>query len=220
MKEVYYNQESIAVESERFLALVFRLRNHHKMILQPPRVALLVLDMQRYFLDSESHAFVPSAPAIVPNIKNLQDHFLSKGQPVFQTCHTNTPENAHNMKEWWRQLIDPDSKSATIIPELSQPKVYHIEKNQYDAFMGTSLEDQLIAAGVTQLVITGVMTHLCCETTARSAFMRGFEVFFTVDGTATYNREFHQATLLNLSHGFAVPVTSLEIVAQIGMAEK
>ncbi|MGB9641195.1 MAG: isochorismatase family protein, partial [Anaerolineales bacterium] len=44
---------------------------------------------------------------------------------------------------------------------------------------------------------------LCCETTARSAFIRGFEPFFLVDGTATYNSYFHQATLLNLNHGFA-----------------
>ena len=55
-------------------------------------------------------------------------------------------------------------------------------------------------------MIAGVLTHLCCETTARSAFVRGFKVFFTVDGTATYYEDFHRATLLNLSHGFAVPV--------------
>jgi bifunctional isochorismate lyase/aryl carrier protein len=48
------------------------------------------------------------------------------------------------------------------------------------------------------------MTHLCCETTARAAFVRGFDVFFLVDGTATYNQDYHQATLLNLAHGVAV----------------
>ena len=48
------------------------------------------------------------------------------------------------------------------------------------------------------------MTHLCCETTARSAFVHGYEVFFLVDGTATYNQDFHRASLMNLAHGVAV----------------
>ena len=65
---------------------------------------------------------------------------------------------------------------------------------------------------VKQVVITGVLTHLCCETTARSAFMRGFEVFFTIDATATYNKDFHISTLLNLSHGFALPVLTQEVL--------
>jgi isochorismate hydrolase len=60
------------------------------------------------------------------------------------------------------------------------------------------------------------MTHLCCETTARSAFMRGFEVFFTIDGTATYNEEHHWAALLNLAHGFATPVLVDEVVSAFG----
>lgn len=55
------------------------------------------------------------------------------------------------------------------------------------------------------------MTHLCCETTARSAFIRGFDVFFTIDGTATYNEDFHFGTLYNLAHGFAVPLLIDEI---------
>jgi bifunctional isochorismate lyase / aryl carrier protein len=59
------------------------------------------------------------------------------------------------------------------------------------------------------------MTHLCCETTARSAFTHGFEVFFTIDGTATYNERFHIATLLNLSHGFALAVLVEEVIEML-----
>ena len=91
-----------------------------------------------------------------------------------------------------------------------------LDKSQYDAFYQTSLEGHLRAEGVTQVVICGVMTHLCCETTARSAFTRGFQVFFTVDGTATYNMDHHRATLVNLSHGFAVPVLVKDMVSAIG----
>ena len=74
--------------------------------------------------------------------------------------------------------------------------------------------------GVRRIVISGVMTHLCCETTARSAFVRGFEVFFTVDGTASYTADFHRASLLNLAHGFAVPVLVSEILAALSFPER
>jgi bifunctional isochorismate lyase/aryl carrier protein len=89
------------------------------------------------------------------------------------------------------------------------------QKSQYDAFYQTSLEEMLHAKGVTQVVICGVMTHLCCETTARSAFIRGFEVFFPVDGTATYNLAYHKASLLNLAHGFASLVLMKDILEAI-----
>ncbi len=80
--------------------------------------------------------------------------------------------------------------------------------------IGTSLEQELRSRGVEQVVVTGVMTHLCCETTARTAFVRGFEVFFCVDGTATYTEAFQRASLLNLAHGFALPVLCEEIAFQ------
>jgi bifunctional isochorismate lyase/aryl carrier protein len=88
-----------------------------------------------------------------------------------------------------------------------------LHKGQYDAFHETPLMDTLTEKDVRQIVICGVMTHLCCETTARSAFVRGIDVFFAIDGTATYNEAFHRATLLNLSHGFAQPVLIEEIIA-------
>jgi len=74
------------------------------------------------------------------------------------------------------------------------------------------LDKQLKNHGVNQIVIAGVMANLCCESTARSAFMRGFEVFFTIDGTAANNKNFHMASLLNLSYGFATPVLTTEIL--------
>jgi len=82
-----------------------------------------------------------------------------------------------------------------------------VAKAQYDAFYETALENILRSSGSEQVVVTGVMTHLCVEATARSAFVRGFAVFVPADGTATYNRDFHAASLLNLSHGTAAMTT-------------
>ena len=60
------------------------------------------------------------------------------------------------------------------------------------------------------------MTHLCCETTARDAFMRDYEVYFAVDATGTDDEELHCATLQTLSSGFAVPVSTAEVIEKVG----
>ena len=115
------------------------------------------------------------------------------------------------MASWWHDLIAPDDPLSLITPLLDTSHAVLIEKRRYDAFFETPLEAHLRSWQVQQVVVTGVMTHLCCETTARSAFMRGFQPIFVVDSTATYNRYFHTATLTNLSHGFA----NLALVAEI-----
>ena len=119
------------------------------------------------------------------------------------------------MGSWWRDLISIENHHHAIIPEFDYSNRFVMRKNQYDAFYGTALEEILQRKNVSQVLISGVMTHLCCETTARSAFMRGFEVFFLVDGTATYNQDHHLATLLNLAHGFATPMLTSEIHAAL-----
>jgi nicotinamidase-related amidase len=169
--------------------------------------ALLILDMQAYFLGEDSHAFVPDAPAIVSGLAGLARRFGAAGRPVIVTRHSNTAEDAGMMREWWNDILEPGSPGAALEPVLEELSTAVMAKTQYDAFYGTDLEALLLDAGVEQVVVTGVMTHLCVETTARSAFVRGFAVFLPADGTATYNREYHAASLLNLSHGTAAITT-------------
>ena len=169
--------------------------------------------MQDYFLRPASHAFVPSAPAILPNLQLLITNYRAANRPVIFTRHVNTDADAAMMSRWWRDVIRVDSPDSAISSALDTSAGVIVEKSQYDAFHQTQLEDGLRSRGVEQVVITGVMTHLCCETTARSAFVRGFEVFFCVDGTATYTEELHRSSLLNLSHGFAIPVMAGEIIS-------
>jgi len=188
----------------------FRAR-HADVSFQPGRAALLVLDMQDYFLNADSHAFIPSAPAILPNLQKLIAAFSLHGRPVIFTRHLNTEADAGMLARWWRDVLRADSPLSSIAAMLDTSKGICIQKTQYDAFHSTSLEEDLRSREVEQLVVSGVMTHLCCETTARSAFMRGFNVLFCVDGTATYTEAFHRATLQNLAHGFALPVLCEEI---------
>jgi isochorismate hydrolase len=213
-KEPYYTPETIQKNSQKLLSFVEPLRRRHADILfRPEKAALLVLDLQEYFFQEGSHAFIPSAPAILPGLSRLIAAFSNAGYPVIYTRHVNTSDDAGMMSKWWRELIKLRTAYSHNITIINPSEHIHLSKTQYDAFYQTPLEIKLRELVIEQVVICGVMTHLCCETTARSAFMRGFEVFFTVDGTATYNEELHRASLLTLSHGFAIPVLIEELLA-------
>ncbi len=216
IREPYFAPQTIREKSRAMLDAIASFRARHAdIVFRPERAALLVLDMQNYFLREGSHAFIPSAPAILPNIQTLIEAFRSRHRPVIFTRHVNTDADAGMMSRWWRDLIRAGSADGEIVPALDASRGIVIPKAQYDAFHHTSLEDLLRGRGADQVVVTGVMTHLCCETTARSAFVRGFAVFFCADGTATYTEEAHRASLLNLSHGFALPVLCDELVGKI-----
>lgn len=208
----YFTPETIQQKSRAMLDDLAPFRSRHADILfRPECAALLVLDMQEYFLRTDSHAFIPSAPAILPNLQLLITNCHAINRPVIFTRHVNTDEDAGMLSRWWRDILRADSPDSAISPSLDTSKGLIIQKTQYDAFYNTSLEETLRGRGVEQVVVTGVMTHLCCETSARSAFVRGFEVFFCVDGTAAYSEEAHRSALLNLSHGFAVPIACQEL---------
>jgi isochorismate hydrolase len=86
-----------------------------------------------------------------------------------------------------------------------------IDKSRYDAFFGTDLDERLRHLDVNDIVICGVLTNCCCETTAREAFVRDYRVFFVADATATINVELHLASLKNLAYGFAYIVNTEDI---------
>ncbi|OGD76832.1 MAG: hypothetical protein A2Y64_02310 [Candidatus Coatesbacteria bacterium RBG_13_66_14] len=172
----------------------------------------MILDMQRCFLEECSHAFVPSAPAAIPRINAL----AAACEKVILTRHANTRENAGAMGRWWREIIEDGDPMGELDPRLDA-RGQIIVKTQYDAFYGTDLEKNLRELGARNVVITGVMTHLCCETTARSAFVRGFDVYLPVDATAAYTEELHRASLLTLSHGFAVPILTRDLLRLLGV---
>jgi isochorismate hydrolase len=216
MKSAYFTDHSIAQVSADLAQRAAEIRPRRVETFAFHRAALLVLDMQRYFLDESSHAFIPSAAPIVPNIQILIETFRAENRPVVYTRHLNTPEDAGRMATWWRDVIRREDPLSEIDPRFDAKNNPVIEKPQYDAFRQTGLDALLWEKDVEQVVITGVMTHLCCETTARSAFMRGNEVFFVIDGTATYDLDYHWASLRNLAHGFAVPVLTEELIAACG----
>jgi nicotinamidase-related amidase len=216
-KELYFSKENLPEEVHKLILEIRKAGARERMPdLSGARPALLVTDMQEYFLHPASHAFIPSAEAIIPNINRLIDHFKKNNHPVIFTKHLNTEKDAGNMKTWWHNLIARDSPLFSLSPGLHvplSPGPLVLEKSQYDAFFGTDLEQILRDKDIDTLIICGVMTNLCCETTLRSAFVRGFRCFMPVDATAAYTRHYHVSTFINMSFGFTPVITTEALIS-------
>jgi len=211
-------KETYGPRPAEWMAVLGPFMNEHRArrhVFSPENSALLVIDMQRYFLDESSHAHVPAGTEIKANIRAIVSEFHALSLPVIFTRHALLrSEEPGAMASWWGDVMYDDDESSKVDPDmLPGPGDALVRKRQYSAFLGTDLDETLRSGGVTQVVITGVMTHLCCESTARDAFMRGYNVFFVVDGTASKNEELHLASLKNLTDGFATPVTTEEVLS-------
>ena len=180
--------------------------------IQKEKCALLVIDMQKYFCDQISDACVPDAGPLIKKIQQLIQKFHAQKQTVFFTRHIDDTEKKSLMFEWWSQNILSDDPRSALSEEFNTENDIVMDKHQYDAFLYNDLEAQLKKHNITQVVVCGVLTNLCCETTARSAFMRGFHVFFLDDGTRPYTEDMHKASLLNLSYGFATIVNTQDVL--------
>ncbi|KAK9460555.1 Isochorismatase-like protein [Lipomyces oligophaga] len=180
--------------------------------------ALLVIDMQQQF----RHTAARLLPTLIPLISEFTKH----GRPVIFTQHGHLldTDNSQLVKWWGAQgSIKRFSPAWQLMPELlpfsddlSIPNVHVLRnKDRYDAFLHTGLDRLLESLGVTSVVITGTLTNLCCETTARTAFNLDYYVYFPSDGTATHTAIFHEASLTNLRFGFAQITTVANLMSAL-----
>jgi nicotinamidase-related amidase len=183
--------------------------NTHRWFPEKDRMAVLLIDLQEYFRGI--------IHPILENITHLVSAAREKKIPLLFTQHGHEPGISHGMLgRWWADLIIKGSDDARLIPELNLEKGDHIiPKDTYSAFYNTALEEKLKGLGVTDLVIGGVMTNLCCETSARDAFVRDFRVFFLADGTSTISEDFHLSALKNLGYGFATLLSCDQFIQAI-----
>jgi nicotinamidase-related amidase len=173
------------------------------------KTAVLLIDLQEYFRGI--------IDPILDNIVRIVSACRQNNIPLFFTQHGHEKGGDHGMLgKWWPDLIIKGSDDACLIPELNVvDEDLVIPKHTYSAFHETGLEEKLRSLRVTDIVIGGVMTNLCCETTARDAFVQGFRVFFLADGNSTVSEEFHLATLKNLGYGFAILLRCNQFIQQI-----
>jgi nicotinamidase-related amidase len=190
---------------------------NRKTVFSPKTSALFIIDMQQFFCDPSSHAYFKDSTKIIPNIQQLltvyRQHAL---QIIFTRYALLRTESPGSMGRWWNDILYNDHALSEIIFSLHPLQHEHvIRKKQYSAFFETDLDRILKNLQITNVLITGVLTHLCCETTARDAFMRNYDVFFVTDATASDKQVLHDASLRTLSDGFVTAVTTKEVLLWI-----
>jgi len=215
--ESYVTAKSLAKDTEIWLEKI-KPFNHHPMPFNKEQAALLVIDMQKFFLNPASPSFTCGGNAILPGMKKLIAAFRQAGMPVIFTKHVHHPNllDAGIMGWWWEGMCIENSPESEIHDDLTPlPGEKIILKHRYSAFYNTDLETVLRCLKIEDLVICGIMTNMCCESTARDAYYRDYKVFFLADGTGSINEEMHTASLLNLAFGFANVTTVDKILNEL-----
>jgi ureidoacrylate peracid hydrolase len=202
--------------------------------LDPARTALLVVDMQRAFVEPGQAMEVPPAREVVPRIQELITVFRAMRLPVVFTEFTYSPAAPLLVGELHPEhrpaapgaptgfgrpsssCLDGED-NARVIPELA-PRADElvIRKHYYDGFNGTVLDGALRARGVTTLVITGTMTDICVLGTVVGGFNREYRLIVVEDGVATLWPEVQRATLDIVRRAYARVLSAKEVADELG----
>jgi len=178
----------------------------------PRKTALVVGDMQNAFmLPGVAHSPCLTAQEIVPNINRLARAVRDTGGTVVWIKTTYTDETLQSWSTLYG-LIGP-KRTAKRAEALTAASLGHalwdalevlpadltVEKNRYSAFIGGSsdLAATLRAKGLDTLLVTGTVTNVCCESTARDAMMLNFKCVMLTDGNAAVTDADHNASLSN-----------------------
>ena len=226
---------------DKYVALQ-RHRNAGPLRLDPRTTALIIIDMQEYFLDPASpfsracESIVPGVlghfqergrGVVEPSLRRLLDFFRARGlRVVYTTVASELPDgrdlmpifqqrNAANRAAVGDAAIPPrDDAWARIITTLApRPGELVVNKTTYGTFNSTGLDHALRSLGISALVVGGVVTNVCVETTARDAADRGYDVVLLDDGCAAFSPEIHDSTLLSFQGPFGRVRTSDEVLA-------
>lgn len=178
-------------------------------VLDPRRTALLVIDMQNYFVKEGHQGEVPLAREIVPAINRMAAELRRRGGYVIWIRNT-----THNTRQSWSSyhdwLLTPARMQRRYESmELGQdgyefwhaldiqPEDAKVTKKRYSAFIqgSSDIEQHLRARNIEAVLIAGTATNVCCESSARDAMMLNYKVVMLSDGLATHTDEEHNATL-------------------------
>ena len=185
-------------------------REHIHDDLDPGKTALVVVDMQNAFmLPGVAHSLCLEAQEIVPNINTLAQAVRETGGAVvwIQTAYTDETKKSwsvyydiskpeQNRKR--AEALAPGSKGYELWEALDARKDdIVVEKNRFSAFIGGSsnLADILRAKGIDTILVTGTVTNVCCESTARDAMMCNFKTVMVTDGNAAVTDQDHNNSL-------------------------
>jgi ureidoacrylate peracid hydrolase len=185
-------------------------REHVHDNLDPRKTALVVVDMQNAFLmPGVAHSLCPMAQEIVPNINRLARAVRSTGGAVVWIKTTFTEETVKSWSTYYEisrpeqnakraEALAAGSKGHELWSELDvQPDDPIVEKKRFSAFIqgSSNLADVLRERGLDTVLVTGTVTGVCCESTARDAMMLNFKTVMVSDGNAAMTDEDHNASL-------------------------
>jgi ureidoacrylate peracid hydrolase len=205
-------------------------RQHPFDVLQPHRTALVVIDMQRYFMEPGSQAEVPAARKIVPNINRLTAGLRSLGGHVVW-IRTLANENWAVYDQWLatperlarrRSSLKADAAPYELWPDLIvDPKDAQITKNRFSAFIqeASDLPRYLRSRNIDSVLISGTVTQVCCESSARDAMMLNFKTVMVPDALASTSDQEHTASLNTFYGHFGDVQTVDEVLASLARSE-
>jgi ureidoacrylate peracid hydrolase len=203
------------------------------------RTALLVVDMQNDFCKPEGFFAgaghdVSTCQGAVDRTRVLLEQVRPYGLPVFWSRSINPDEPQYTLpplrfrapreSEEFEQSVggtnafDPGSWGSQIVDDLRvAPEDVVIDKPTYNFFYKTPLEEELRARGIANVIVTGVTTNCCVDSTTREAFIRDFGVLILSDCVAAFGNEraLHDASLHNLSLLFAVVAEADDLVEDL-----
>lgn len=204
-------------------------REHSVEELQADRTALVVVDMQRYFMEPPFAGACPVAQEVVPNVNTLAAALRGAGgmvvwlqmeAPALETGDWPVLSDRYlqaSARARW-EALDRGAAGFELWPDLDvRAKDVNIVKRRYSAFIqGSSTADEILRrAGVETILIAGVATNVCCESTARDAMMLDYRVVMVSDACAAATDAEHAASLCNFYLFFGDVQTTQEVVSLI-----
>jgi ureidoacrylate peracid hydrolase len=196
----------------------------------PARTALLVVDMQNAFMmPGVAHALCPEAVEIVPNINRLADAMRAAGGTVVWVISTFGEASLENWPVL-HEMAGPE-KTGPRIAALAEGSIGHqlwaglvekpgdltVVKTKYSAFIqgSSSIETELRQRGIDTILVTGTVTNVCCESTARDAMMLNFRSVMVTDANAAITDRDHNASLIAFYLSFGDILSTDEIVSHL-----
>lgn len=197
--------------------------------LDPTKTALVVVDMQNYFMEDGQPSCAPAARDIVPNVNRLASELRALGGFVVWIQTEAKPETPVDWANHYEAMspeaiakrqknLCKDGSGFPLWPELKvEPQDARVIKTRYSAFItgSSNLEEVLRQRGIDTILITGVATNVCCESTARDAMMRGFRTLMVSDGNAAFTQENHEHCLKNFLFTFGDVQTTAEVIQHL-----
>jgi len=215
--ETYLTRENLASKTADHLRLIAPY-NQREIQFRIDSAALVVVDMQRCFIQPGYPLYSPNGAAILPNVKILIKHFRKHKRPVVFALQQNKGEfidRGDVLRLWWPRVPLEGSRETGLAGGIKPlPKEKVVPKRRYSAFYATDLELSLRTMKVSQVVVAGLFTNVCVEATVRDAFMRDFFVFLPADACSSLNEELHLGSLRTIALWFAKVLTVEDLIGR------